>query len=319
MNKKPVSVTVISFNSSATILETLDSILNQSYGAENIELIISDDGSKDNTIDVINLWLKNNEVFFKRVTLIANSINSGVPKNCNLAWKSASCDWIKTIAGDDILLSNCLELNMNEVNEKPDVAVIFSLMDGFWVNNLNDKMLKISYPPKYQQKILLSSANEQLKYLRYGDISGAPTAFINNKKLIEINYADERMQLVEDLPMWYNFVRIGYKLHFFPEKTVLYRMDGDSITNSKARLININFINDLIRIDKYIINKDLNHKHALLKIRKYLWPRCVFFIAKVFNNNYSFIAKLLLSAILLIKPGNISSKLLQLKDKYINE
>ncbi|KHS90848.1 hypothetical protein RC86_12510 [Pectobacterium brasiliense] len=319
MNKKPVSVAVISFNSSSTILETLNSILSQSYGAENIELIISDDGSKDHTVDVIKSWLKANESFFKRVRLIANSINRGVPKNCNLAWKTATCDWIKTIAGDDILLVNCLELNVNEANKKPDVAVIFSLMDGFFVNNLNDKVLKITYPPKYQQNILLSSVGKQLKYLKYGDISGAPTAFINNKKLIDINYADERMQLIEDLPMWYNFVRSGYKLHFFPEKTVLYRMDGDSITNSKSRLININFINDLISVDKYIINRDLNHKHIFLRLRKYLWPRCVLFVVRVFNNDYSFIAKVTLSTILLIKPGNISSKLLKLKDKYINE
>ncbi|AIU87872.1 glycosyltransferase family 2 protein [Pectobacterium versatile] len=319
MNKELVSVAVISFNSSSTILETLDSILAQSYGSENIELIISDDGSKDNTIDVINLWLKNNEFFFKRVKLIANSINSGVPKNCNLAWKAASCDWIKTIAGDDILLSNCLELNMNEVNKKPDVAVIFSLMDGFSVNNLNDKILKISYPPKYQQKILLSSANEQLKYLRYGDISGAPTAFINNKKLVEINYADERMQLIEDLPMWYNFVRSGHKLHFFPEKTVLYRMDGDSITNSKSRLINVNFINDLMKVDTYIINHDLSYKDSFLKFRKYLWPRGALFIARTFNNKYGAVAKIMLSTVLLMKPGSISSKLLRLKEKYINE
>ncbi|MDG0796881.1 glycosyltransferase family 2 protein [Pectobacterium punjabense] len=319
MNKKPVSVAVISFNSSSTILETLNSVVNQSYGAENIELIISDDSSKDHTVDLIKSWLKKNESFFKKVELIANPINRGVPKNCNLAWKAATCEWIKTIAGDDILLVNCLELNVNEANKNPDVAVIFSLMDGFFVNDLNDKVIKASYPLRHQQKVLLSPVCKQLKYLRYGDISGAPTAFINNKKLIEINYADERMQLVEDLPMWYNFVRIGYKLHFFPEKTVLYRMDGDSITNSKARLININFINDLIKIDKYIINKDLNHKHAFLKIRKYLWPRCAFFISRVFNNNYSFMAKLMLSTTLLIKPGNISSKLLKLKDKYINE
>ncbi|RRO08357.1 glycosyltransferase family 2 protein [Pectobacterium aquaticum] len=319
MSKELVSVTVISFNSSSTILETLDSILDQSYGSENIELIISDDGSKDNTIDVINLWLKNNEVFFKRVKLIANSINSGVPKNCNLAWKAASCDWIKTIAGDDILLTNCLELNMNEVNKKPDVAVMFSLMDGFFVNNLNDKVLKTSYPPKYQQKILLSSANEQLKYLRYGDISGAPTAFINKKKLVEINYADERMQLIEDLPMWYNFVRSGHKLHFFPERTVLYRMDGDSITNSKSRLINVNFINDLMRVDEYIINHDLSYKDSFLKFRKYFWPRSVLFVARAFNNKYGTVAKIMLSTALLMKPGSISSKLLRLKEKYINE
>ena len=45
-----VSVTVISYNSSATIIDTLESIVSQSVGANNIELIVSDDCSSDDTL-----------------------------------------------------------------------------------------------------------------------------------------------------------------------------------------------------------------------------------------------------------------------------
>lgn len=50
-----VSVIVITYNSAKYVLETLESIRVQSY--QNIELIISDDCSKDNTIDICRNWI----------------------------------------------------------------------------------------------------------------------------------------------------------------------------------------------------------------------------------------------------------------------
>jgi len=54
MLKEKVSVAVITYNSAETVLETLDSIATQTYGTENIELIISDDASTDKTVHVID-------------------------------------------------------------------------------------------------------------------------------------------------------------------------------------------------------------------------------------------------------------------------
>ncbi|HBA5772773.1 TPA: glycosyltransferase, partial [Escherichia coli] len=55
MNKF-ITITVISYNSSATISDTLNSILQQTYNKKNIEVIISDDASKDNTLLIANDW-----------------------------------------------------------------------------------------------------------------------------------------------------------------------------------------------------------------------------------------------------------------------
>ena len=57
-SKDLISVCVITYNSSGTVIETLDSILTQTYGAENIQLIISDDSSLDTTTLVVESWLK---------------------------------------------------------------------------------------------------------------------------------------------------------------------------------------------------------------------------------------------------------------------
>ncbi len=102
--KDKISVMVVTYNSEYTIEETLNSVLLQSYGAENIELIITDDCSKDNTVSIIKKWSVYNKNKFYRVVLIENSVNKGVSENCNIGWKACTSNWIKSIGGDDLLM-----------------------------------------------------------------------------------------------------------------------------------------------------------------------------------------------------------------------
>lgn len=285
--------------------ETLDSIYNQTYGVKNIELIISDDCSSDNTVPIIKTWLKNKTDDFYKVVILESSENKGVVKNCNQAWKNATSNWIKSIAGDDILLPNCLKDNSEIVENKDDLAVLFSLMDGFCVDASGCKIKTRVYPPLYQQRILMKSASEQLAYLSYGDLGAAPSSFINREKLQRIGYADERFKLIEDLPLWYKFAKAGYSLSFLSQKTVLYRMSGDSISNSSSFLLNETFVKDLILIDKLIIIPDLHKIKILLKIRKLLWPRLALLIIFIFGNKRNYLSKKLLSLCLLVKPNGI--------------
>ena len=58
MTEPLVSICVITYNSSKTVVETLESIKNQSYS--NIELVVSDDCSPDNTVELVQQWLEKN-------------------------------------------------------------------------------------------------------------------------------------------------------------------------------------------------------------------------------------------------------------------
>ena len=66
-----VSVIVVSYNSEKTIIETLDSILMQTY--KNIEIVVSDDKSSDRTISIVKEWMQKNGSAVK--TKIVESIN----------------------------------------------------------------------------------------------------------------------------------------------------------------------------------------------------------------------------------------------------
>ncbi|MFJ5439258.1 glycosyltransferase family 2 protein [Pectobacterium brasiliense] len=317
--KEKVSVVVITYNSSATILETLNSVFHQTHHAENIELIITDDASSDNTVEIISFWLIDHKEYFSNVKFFANTVNKGVSKNCNVAWRTASCDWIKTIAGDDILLPNCITDNVKESKHiDQNVGVIFSMMDVFYVSKNREKKIINKYPMSYHIKILGSSLEEQFNYLKYGDIAAAPSAFIRNSALQNVNYADERFDSLEDLPLWYNMVKAGWRLSFLDEVTVQYRV-GESTTSSSKRLVNEAFIKDIIKIDDLLIRNDLENKKIFLNIRKYIWPRLVLFIAKSSGNKINFLTRNSLRVAYIIKPYGLKSFLSSRVKKIINK
>jgi alpha-1,3-rhamnosyltransferase len=68
-------------------LETLDSIKAQTY--DNIELIISDDYSSDNTVDICREWLSKHKDSFVSVKLITSDKNTGIAPNANRGWYQA--------------------------------------------------------------------------------------------------------------------------------------------------------------------------------------------------------------------------------------
>ena len=90
-----VSVVVITYNSAQYVLETLNSIKEQSYS--NIELIISDDCSKDKTVEICRDWLAKNKEKFVRTELITVEKNTGTSANINRGIKASKGKWIKSI------------------------------------------------------------------------------------------------------------------------------------------------------------------------------------------------------------------------------
>ena len=73
-----VSVVVVVYNSSETVVETLDTILKQTY--RNIELIVTDDCSTDDTVKIVKSWMIENHKRFARCGIVKNKKNFGCDK-----------------------------------------------------------------------------------------------------------------------------------------------------------------------------------------------------------------------------------------------
>lgn len=223
-----VSVAVITYNSSATVLETLDSIYNQTY--PNIELIISDDCSTDNTLDVCRKWLSTHERRFSSTRIIVPEANTGVTGNCQRVWESCDTEWLKYIAGDDILLPNCITDNIEYVSHHPSAMLVFSkaVVFGLPTEDIERYLLKYDYT------FFNLSAEKQYEKLLLWCSFPITTAFINRKELYAkgIKY-DLRIPFSEERPFFLRISSKGIKFEFFAKETVKYRLRRDSLSNAK--------------------------------------------------------------------------------------
>ena len=226
-----VSVTLTTYNSAKFVVETLESARAQTY--QRIELIISDDCSSDNTVELCRNWIALYKDRFDRTEIITVPQNTGVSANCNRCIQASNAAWIKLIAGDDILLPNCIEDNMQFVASNPQVAVVFSQVLLYMDEFVPEKMLTV-IPASYPMNLMRTtfSAEDQYKLLLLSDrITYTPSSFFNKQTLLEVNGFDAENKLVEDYPMWLKLTKAGIKLYFFEKPTVGYRKHAAAANN----------------------------------------------------------------------------------------
>lgn len=125
-----VSIIVITYNSSKYVLETLESAKAQTY--KNIELIISDDGSTDETIKICQEWLNTNQHEFVNTELITVEKNTGIPANCNRGVKVAKGEWIKVLAGDDVMLDDAIKKYTKFVKFDSNIELVHAECESYY-------------------------------------------------------------------------------------------------------------------------------------------------------------------------------------------
>ncbi len=236
VENKSVCVGVITYNSEDTIVETLDSIVNQKY--KNIKIIISDDNSHDNTVGVINGWLKRQkdvEVIFNK-----NGKNLGVSGNLNKIISINTCEWIKFLAGDDLLTEDCISELVRFSNEN-DYKIISSKCITF---GHYEKVL----PLESKRRFYEIDAYQQYKYLGIGNFVIAPTLFFHARTLELMDGFSERFKVIEDLPLLLKFTRNNHKIGYVEKVLVRYRVHEKSLSLSNS--VNMSYKNELIKIQK---------------------------------------------------------------------
>lgn len=234
-----VSICVITYNSSGTVLDTLNSIWEQTY--PRLELIVSDDCSSDNTVEVCEKWLELKGGRFENTKLLVGTKNGGVARNLNSAVGATRGQYVKPIAGDDLLLPNCISDNMEFINNHENQGVVFSNIQLFYNDDNGNRVLMDYYMPNPSVKKYYSlSAEEQYKCLLKSCFTPAVPVFYRRSVIIEHPFS-EQYRYCEDWPQWIHLTKEGIKLSYFDNVTALYRT-GDSLTRPcKDNFINPNF------------------------------------------------------------------------------
>lgn len=217
-----ISVIVITYNSSPWIRETLESIYAQSY--REIELIVSDDCSTDETLAVCRQWVDEHQDRFERTVVTQTPKNGGICANYNHALREATGEYIKYIAGDDKLKANCIERYV--ANIEPDVKLYFSSADRITAQGTHACTIHSLLPN--------SDARKQLRMmLKEHPLVFGPTLFLERATLEALGGFDEQYPMSEDYPILMKYLTHGRRSKQVAEPLVEWRMHADSVSHSK--------------------------------------------------------------------------------------
>ena len=151
--KIELSVIVQTYNNANTIAETVRSILNQSFN--NFELLILDDKSKDNTLDIINTFSDN------RIKIYKNENNLGCGANLNTSLNKASGDIIFYTCADDILDINALKIVHDIFLSSEEIGIV--IRPYYWFEKSYTIPVRATRQFKKREIVSINSPFEKIR------------------------------------------------------------------------------------------------------------------------------------------------------------
>ncbi|WP_310559551.1 glycosyltransferase family A protein [Flavobacterium sp.] len=179
-----VSIIIPAYNAAETIINSLKSVFSQTY--TDWEIIIIDDGSKDNTVAVLNSFFETlSKSNLAKIKLI-KQINYGVSKARNVGLTEASGDWIALLDSDDTWINTKLERQMQMLQENSNI----DFLGANRVGEYHESFLNIKFD-------LLTRISP--KNLLYKNFFATSTVVFKKDILNEIGFFDETQGYCEDV------------------------------------------------------------------------------------------------------------------------
>lgn len=217
-----VSIITPMYNSEKFILKTIESVINQTYS--NWELLLIDDGSTDNTIQIVEVFKQK----YSNIKLIQNLTNLGAAQSRNKGILEAKGDYIAFLDADDLWKPNKLDLQI-QFMQTHNCDVSFSSYEqidenGKPLNKLVQALPKLTY-------------NKYLKTNYIGNLTG----MYNAKTLGKITSPDLRKR--QDWLLWLAAIKKSSKPALgIQESLAYYRVRQNSISSNKIELLKYNYL-----------------------------------------------------------------------------
>lgn len=228
-NTPLVSVIIPSYNYAAYLPDALNSILRQTY--LNWEVIVVDDGSKDDTAAVVQQYISQDA----RIRYQYQR-NAGLSAARNTGIRLAKGEYIQLLDADDYIASTKLELQVQTLNEQPDVALVFG--DTFLFQHSTSRE-EHQYRPFHLQKAPMSGQGTSLAlYMAYDNIFLVGTPLLRKELVNRIGKYNEQLLSLEDWHFWFRGVLTGARYVYDNQiGTEFYvRTHGNNMSGNRYRM-----------------------------------------------------------------------------------
>src|SRR6185312_104216 len=255
-----VSIIAVCHKHAAYVIETLDSIRNQTY--PDIELIIINN-VKDECESIIQNWIKKYE---KKCVFIQNEQLKTVTQNCNIGLSNCNGKYFQVISCDDILLPlkiekqvglfesldenyACVYADEERINEDGGILVAETLFQ--------DRLRKYNL-------ICMPKGNLVLYFSEVAFISAASNLY-KTKIIKDLNGFDEDF-FFEDWPLYLKLSKNHYSFDYVDEVLVKYRFLSNSLWNGRTWKFHFEVLKMYSKYSKVLIKNN----RTSMKMRLYL-------------------------------------------------
>lgn len=203
-----LSIVTVTYNSAATVRDTFESVLCQTYS--DYEYWVIDGGSKDGTIEIINEYQPK---FANKMKWVSER-DKGIYDAMNKGFMKCTGDVLMLINSDDLFARpDVLELVVKEFEKHPNVDGVYA--DLYYVsrNNINDivRVWKTGKP----------------KLMRYGWLPAHPTFYIKREIYEKYGYFNLKYPLAADFELMLRFIeKYGVEVTYLPKYLVKMRLGG---------------------------------------------------------------------------------------------
>lgn len=219
-NEALVSIVMPAYNCEKYVVEAINSILAQTY--RNWELLVLDDGSKDNTLRIIEEFSQNDS----RIKALPNGKNLGVSATRNIGIELASGEWIAFLDSDDMWKPEKLEKQF-EIVEKEAAEFLFT--GSSYINEEGEPYKGIFEVP---EKITY-------KKLRNQNVISCSSVLVK-KKYFE-NIKMEKDEMHEDYAVWLRILKLGVIAFGVNEPLLIYRISRNSKSGNKMKTVKMTY------------------------------------------------------------------------------
>lgn len=213
-----VSVIIPTYNRADLIQDSIDSVLWQTF--EDYEIIIVDDGSTDNTREVLHPLIQEGVIRYVRQD------NQGESAARNHGIKLARGDLVAFLDSDDLFLPEKLAKQISLLEENPALGMVHS----DFVRFDHDTGVDLGY----RSTAHLSGWVYPQMLLQWSVLIATPTVMIPKEVLEHVGGFDERMHWAEDIDLWRRIARL-YPIQSIPEALTRVRTHQDSLASDRSQ------------------------------------------------------------------------------------
>ena len=219
-NKALVSIVMPAYNCEKYVVEAINSILAQTY--RNWELLVLDDGSKDNTLRIIEEFSQKDS----RIKALPNGKNIGVSATRNRGIELATGEWIAFLDSDDMWKPEKLEKQF-EIVEKEAAEFLFT--GSSYINEEGEAYKEIFEVP---EKITY-------KKLRNQNVISCSSVLVKKKYFEHIKMEKDEMH--EDYAVWLRILKTGVTAFGVNEPLLIYRISRNSKSGNKMKTVKMTY------------------------------------------------------------------------------